>query len=297
MAMPTFTMRQLARSRRPFRPPDPALEPEDGAVHLRRAQRRPHHRPHQDRAAARAGAAAGPRGRRQRRPRAVRRHQAAGAGARSPTPPSAAASTTSTTAGSAACSPTGRRSRTRSSACASSTSGSRATPSGLTKKELLDLTRERDKLERVARRHQGDGRPARHAVRDRHQQGGDRGPGGAASSASRSSRSSTATPIPDGIAYPIPGNDDAIRAISLYCDLLSRRRARRHPGRDRGVGRRHRRARRAAGRGSSAGSRWRRRRGGAGRVSRRPRRGSSGAGRKTGPRLHQTGRTNGARHG
>jgi small subunit ribosomal protein S2 len=26
---------------------------------------------------------------------------------------------------------------------------------------------------------------------------------------------------PDGIAYPIPGNDDAIRAISLYCDLIS----------------------------------------------------------------------------
>ena len=26
---------------------------------------------------------------------------------------------------------------------------------------------------------------------------------------------------PDGIAYPIPGNDDAIRAIALYCDLVS----------------------------------------------------------------------------
>lgn len=26
---------------------------------------------------------------------------------------------------------------------------------------------------------------------------------------------------PDGIAYPIPGNDDAIRAISLYCDLIA----------------------------------------------------------------------------
>jgi len=26
---------------------------------------------------------------------------------------------------------------------------------------------------------------------------------------------------PDGIAFPIPGNDDAIRAISLYCDLVS----------------------------------------------------------------------------
>ncbi len=27
---------------------------------------------------------------------------------------------------------------------------------------------------------------------------------------------------PDGIAYPIPGNDDAGRAIALYCDLISR---------------------------------------------------------------------------
>ena len=27
---------------------------------------------------------------------------------------------------------------------------------------------------------------------------------------------------PDGITYPIPGNDDAGRAIALYCDLISR---------------------------------------------------------------------------
>tara|TARA_Y100001934_G_scaffold281523_1_gene391529 strand:+ start:298 stop:1104 length:807 start_codon:yes stop_codon:yes gene_type:complete len=26
---------------------------------------------------------------------------------------------------------------------------------------------------------------------------------------------------PDGIDYPVPGNDDALRAISLYCDLFS----------------------------------------------------------------------------
>src|SRR5690606_22493411 len=27
---------------------------------------------------------------------------------------------------------------------------------------------------------------------------------------------------PDGIDYPIPGNDDAARAIELYCDLVAR---------------------------------------------------------------------------
>jgi small subunit ribosomal protein S2 len=27
---------------------------------------------------------------------------------------------------------------------------------------------------------------------------------------------------PDGIAYPIPGNDDAARALSLYCDIVAR---------------------------------------------------------------------------
>ena len=27
---------------------------------------------------------------------------------------------------------------------------------------------------------------------------------------------------PDGIDYPIPGNDDAARAIQLYCDLIAK---------------------------------------------------------------------------
>jgi small subunit ribosomal protein S2 len=26
---------------------------------------------------------------------------------------------------------------------------------------------------------------------------------------------------PSGVAFPIPGNDDAIRAINLYCDLVA----------------------------------------------------------------------------
>ncbi len=71
------------------------------------------------------------------------------------------------------------------------------------------------------RRHQGNGRPAGHPVRDRHQQGRDRDQGSRRCSASRSSPCSTAIPIPDGIRYPIPGNDDALRAIELYCELVS----------------------------------------------------------------------------
>ena len=26
---------------------------------------------------------------------------------------------------------------------------------------------------------------------------------------------------PEGVTYPIPGNDDAIRAITMYCDLVA----------------------------------------------------------------------------
>ena len=37
-----------AGSRRPFRPPDPFLEPQDGPVHLRPSQQDPHHQPRED---------------------------------------------------------------------------------------------------------------------------------------------------------------------------------------------------------------------------------------------------------
>ena len=70
-----------ARSRRPFRAPDPPLEPEDAPVHLRRAQRHPHHRSPEDAAADRAGAEAAARASCSRRGRALRLHQAAAQGA------------------------------------------------------------------------------------------------------------------------------------------------------------------------------------------------------------------------
>ena len=92
---------------------------------------------------------------------------------------------------------------------------------GFTKRELLSLTRERDKLERAL--------------------GGIKDMGGlpdivfaidtnkeaiAVKEANR-----LGVPVvavldsnsdPTGITYPIPGNDDAGRAINLYCDLISR---------------------------------------------------------------------------
>ena len=59
---------------------------------------------------------------------------------------------------------------------------------------------------------------------------------------------------PDGIDFPIPGNDDAGRAITLYCDLVARAAI---DGIERGQaagGRRRRRLRGAAGRGAAGGA-------------------------------------------
>ena len=68
--------------RSPFRPPDPPLEPEDEAIHLRRARRHLHHRPAADAGAARRGVRVRAQPRRARRHDPVRRHQEAGAGRR-----------------------------------------------------------------------------------------------------------------------------------------------------------------------------------------------------------------------
>ena len=52
---------------------------------------------------------------------------------------------------------------------------------------------------------------------------------------------------PQGIAFPVPGNDDASRAIRLYCDAIAERRDRRQDRRRGRLGRGHRRDGRAAG--------------------------------------------------
>jgi small subunit ribosomal protein S2 len=90
---------------------------------------------------------------------------------------------------------------------------------GLTKKETLQLTRERDKLERAL--------------------GGIKDMGGLPDlvfavdtnkeAIAIAEAKALAIPVvaivdsnstPDGIAYPVPGNDDASRAINFYCDLM-----------------------------------------------------------------------------
>ena len=93
--------------------------------------------------------------------------------------------------------------------------------SGITKKERLLLTRERDKLEKALGgiKDMG-GTPDLIFVIDTNKE---------ALAIKEANR--LKIPVvaildtncdPDGIGYPIPGNDDAGRAITLYCDLIAR---------------------------------------------------------------------------
>ncbi len=93
--------------------------------------------------------------------------------------------------------------------------------SGLTKKELLVLLRERDKLERsLGGIKEMGGLPNMLFVIDTNKE-----------SIAVAEARKLGIPVtaildsnsdPDGVAYPIPGNDDAARALSLYCDLVAR---------------------------------------------------------------------------
>ena len=92
---------------------------------------------------------------------------------------------------------------------------------GLTKKEILNLTRERDKLERaIGGIKDMGGIPDIMVVIDTNKE-----------SIAIAEAHTLGIPViavldsnsnPDGITYPIPGNDDATRAIELYCDLISK---------------------------------------------------------------------------
>ena len=92
---------------------------------------------------------------------------------------------------------------------------------GLTKKEILNLTREREKLERaLGGIKEMGGVPELMFVVDTNKE-----------SIAIAEAKTLGIPVvaildsncnPDDIDYPIPGNDDAARAIELYCDLISK---------------------------------------------------------------------------
>ena len=91
---------------------------------------------------------------------------------------------------------------------------------GLTKKESLDMSRERDKLERsLGGIKEMGGLPDMLVIIDTNKE-----------SIAVKEAVKRGIPIvafldsnsdPDGIPFPVPGNDDAIRAVSLYCELIS----------------------------------------------------------------------------
>ena len=92
--------------------------------------------------------------------------------------------------------------------------------SGLTKKELLRLTRERDKLERALGgiKDMG-GLPDIVFIIDTNKED-------IAVKEARKLRVPIVAVVdsnsdPEGITYPIPGNDDALRSINLYCELVA----------------------------------------------------------------------------
>jgi small subunit ribosomal protein S2 len=91
---------------------------------------------------------------------------------------------------------------------------------GLTKKEQLQMTRTRDKLERaLGGIKEMGGQPDLIFVIDTNKED-------IAISEARKLGIPVVAVVdsnsdPKGIDYPIPGNDDAIRAIEMYCDLVS----------------------------------------------------------------------------
>ena len=91
---------------------------------------------------------------------------------------------------------------------------------GLTKKEILDITRDKDKLERsLGGIKEMGGLPDILFVIDTTKE-----------KLAIEEANKLGIPVvaildsnsnPEGVTYPIPGNDDAIRAIELYCNLVS----------------------------------------------------------------------------
>ena len=92
--------------------------------------------------------------------------------------------------------------------------------SGLTKKEALQLSREREKLERtLGGIKEMGGLPDLLFIIDTNKE--------AIAVAEANTLGIPVVAIvdsnanPDGVNFPVPGNDDALRAITLYCDLVA----------------------------------------------------------------------------
>ncbi len=91
---------------------------------------------------------------------------------------------------------------------------------GLTKKEVLDITRDREKLERaLGGIKEMGGLPDILFIIDTNKE-----------KLAVEEANKLGIPViavldsnsdPEGVTFPIPGNDDAIRAITLYCELIS----------------------------------------------------------------------------
>jgi small subunit ribosomal protein S2 len=91
---------------------------------------------------------------------------------------------------------------------------------GLTKKEVLEMTRDRDKLERsLGGIKEMGGLPDILFIIDTNKE-----------KLAVEEATKLGIPViavldsnsdPQGVTFPIPGNDDAIRAITLYCELIS----------------------------------------------------------------------------
>ena len=91
---------------------------------------------------------------------------------------------------------------------------------GLTKKEVLEITRDREKLERaLGGIKEMGGLPDILFIIDTNKE-----------KLAVEEANKLGIPVvavldsnsdPTGVTYPIPGNDDAIRAITLYCDLIA----------------------------------------------------------------------------
>jgi small subunit ribosomal protein S2 len=91
---------------------------------------------------------------------------------------------------------------------------------GLTKKEVLNLTRERNKLERaLGGIKEMGGLPDVLFVIDTNKEHIAVEEAGNLNIPVIGVLDSNSSP--DGVAFPVPGNDDALRAIALYCDLIA----------------------------------------------------------------------------